>query len=331
MIAVRAGRARSATAGRPRGSRGRACASSFAVAPSRSSSSRRPGWALASGRSLSHAGHDGVRRRGRRRRRRRRRTTRRPRRRSAMTAARLPRVRPSHPACACSAIGLRLPCRGSRRIVLPYSCVNYTRRSCETPSYSGGVTCMSSMPPSGDPSAARNCSRPPAARTRSARPSPTAPTPSTSGLKALNARRGAENFTLDDARRGHALRPPPGPARLPDREHPHAARRRCAARSRDRRRGVGGGRRRGHRPGPRAAAARCARELPDVRVHASTQINAHNAATVAVLGRARRRRASRSRARLALEEIAALVAGIAGRDRVASCTARCASATRASA
>ena len=96
------------------------------------------------------------------------------------------------------------------------------------------------------------------------------------GVEVLNARRGAENFTLDDARRDVPLRAPPGRARLPDRE-------------------------RGRAPGRAGEALelvdaawaagvdavivqdlgllRAIRTaLPHVRVHASTQINAHNTA-----------------------------------------------------
>ena len=99
------------------------------------------------------------------------------------------------------------------------------------------------------------------------------------GLKDLNARRGAENFAPRRARRGHALRAPARPARLPHGEHPRAGRRDGRALETVDEAWAAG------------VDAVIVQDLgllalhpvascPQVRVHASTQMNAHNAASV---------------------------------------------------
>ena len=117
-----------------------------------------------------------------------------------------------------------------------------------------------------------------------------------------------------DARRDVPLRAPAGRARLPDRERRRPAERDGRG-ARARRSGLGGGRRRGHRAGPRAAARCCARALPHVRVHASTQINAHNTPTVDALDALGVSRVTLAR-EVSVDEIAALVAAGGGRGRV---------------
>ena len=97
-----------------------------------------------------------------------------------------------------------------------------------------------------------SCSRPRAAATRSVAAVANGADAVYLGLKELNARRGAENFSLDELAEATPPRAPARRARLPDRQHPRARRRDAAALEPVDAR-LGGRRRRRHRAGPRAA------------------------------------------------------------------------------